>query len=284
MRFFLSLWLIVPFYNSGLLFVKLSIVCQYIRIFRTTKAQKICKVLLFVLTLYGCWSVLGSIFMCIPIKYFWGIGEGKCMNKLIFWFTNAALNITTDIVIFAFPMPLIKTLQVARKQKIALTVLFACGAFVCIISIVRLKSLYAISISTDIPLNSVDCALWSCVEVNTAIVCSSVSTLKPLLAKVFPRILPAPKQSSLEPYNNTFGSHKSKLYGRQKEAIGNQNEIHVNHTFEMTIEDDFASREGSDEVLVDWSADCQSTNEQKLTKDRNLSLIQKQSRSLKINK
>lgn len=50
------------------------------------------------------------------------------MNKTAFWFSNAALNIVTDVFIYAVPIPLIRRLQIAKKQKIALIFLFALGA------------------------------------------------------------------------------------------------------------------------------------------------------------
>ena len=80
------------------------------------------------LTIYGIWTVLGSALMCIPVQYFWGVGEGHCMNRLAFWFSNAALNIFTDILIFAIPVPLIRSLQLPSRQKMALLFVFAFGA------------------------------------------------------------------------------------------------------------------------------------------------------------
>ncbi|PVH91105.1 hypothetical protein DM02DRAFT_546441 [Periconia macrospinosa] len=105
-KFVKALWASVPAYYLALLFVKLSIVCQYMRIFKGVifqRTYKICKILLGVLAVYGCWTVFGSIFQCIPVQFFWGVGEGSCMNRLAFGFANAALNIATDILIFAIP-------------------------------------------------------------------------------------------------------------------------------------------------------------------------------------
>ncbi len=82
-----------------------------------------------VLAVYGCWTFFGSLFMCIPASAFWNQSiKGKCMNRLAFWFSNAALNITTDIMIFAIPMPLLKQLQLPKKQKIGLMFVFGFGA------------------------------------------------------------------------------------------------------------------------------------------------------------
>lgn len=109
-------------------FCKLSIVCQYRRIFTTPCVTKLCAVVIGFLVVYGFWTVLGSALMCVPVQYFWGVGSGHCMNKTAFWFSNAALNIVTDVFIYAVPIPLIRRLQIAKKQKIALIFLFALGA------------------------------------------------------------------------------------------------------------------------------------------------------------
>jgi len=88
--------------------------------------------------------------MCIPVSNFWNTGISvHCMEKTAFWFSNAALNIATDILIFSIPMPLLKQLQLPKKQKIGLMFVFGFGAFVCVTSVIRLKSLYEISVSTD---------------------------------------------------------------------------------------------------------------------------------------
>ncbi|KAJ0314948.1 hypothetical protein COL5a_012153 [Colletotrichum fioriniae] len=110
-----------------LLLCKLSIVFSYLRVFKIPTTQKICKTMLAVLAVYGAWTVFGSIFMCVPVQAFWGDGTGKCMNRLAFWFSNAALNIVSDIVICCIPIPLIKSLQISKKQKIALIMVFAVG-------------------------------------------------------------------------------------------------------------------------------------------------------------
>lgn len=111
----------------ALLFCKLSIIFSYLREFKVAKTQKVCKAMLAILAVYGAWTVFGSVFMCVPVSAFWNDGTEKCMDRLAFWFSNAALNIATDMVIFAIPIPLIRSLQISRKQKIALIMVFAVG-------------------------------------------------------------------------------------------------------------------------------------------------------------
>jgi hypothetical protein len=82
-----------------------------------------------VLIVYGLWATCSSIFMCVPVSNFWNTGiTVHCMNKTAFWFANASLNITTDIMIFSIPMPLLRQLQLPRQQKIGLMFVFGFGA------------------------------------------------------------------------------------------------------------------------------------------------------------
>jgi hypothetical protein len=119
-------------YNLSLTLTKISIVFQYKRIFTTPKVVRFCWIMIGILVVYGFWTVIGSALMCIPVQKFWDIympeNEGYCMNKLQFWFSNAALNIITDCMIFAIPMPLLKQLQLPKKQKIGLMFVFGFGA------------------------------------------------------------------------------------------------------------------------------------------------------------
>ena len=76
-------------------------------------------------TLYGAWSIPGSIFLCVPVQHFWdSTSEGGCMNKQAFWYSNAALNIVTDLVVFLIPFPLIKTLRIHKRERIGLIIVF----------------------------------------------------------------------------------------------------------------------------------------------------------------
>ncbi len=58
----------------------------------------------------------------------------------------------------------------------------------CLTSILRLRSLYLLSISTDLTYDNLDAAIWSCVEVNVGLLCACVPTLKPLISGLIPRL------------------------------------------------------------------------------------------------
>jgi hypothetical protein len=63
--------------------------------------------------------------MCRLIAYLWDKSlTGTCIDKRILYFTNAAFNVITDFVIFSLPLPILLKLQIPKKQKILLIILF----------------------------------------------------------------------------------------------------------------------------------------------------------------
>jgi hypothetical protein len=59
----------------------------------------------------------------------------------------------------------------------------------CIVSILRLQSLYVISKAQDITWENPLAAIWSSVEANTGILCSCLPTLRSCVSRIFPKFL-----------------------------------------------------------------------------------------------
>lgn len=74
----------------------------------------------------------GFIF-CMPVNAFWDVSlgggnrSGHCLPDGLVWFTNAGLQIFTDLVIMIMPMPLIWRLQLPRLKKIGVILIFCVG-------------------------------------------------------------------------------------------------------------------------------------------------------------
>ncbi|PVH68237.1 putative integral membrane protein [Cadophora sp. DSE1049] len=183
------LWVAILFYNIALTSVKISIVLQYLRIFIGRTMRVSCWVTLIIVALYGVEVLITAIFTCFPVSVFWTGGEGKCINKKFLWFFNAASNILTDLIILGLPMPVLSTLKLPVKQKVGVIFVFAIGGFVCLVSVLRLHSLYIVSVSTDITWDNTQAAVWSIIEVTVGIICASMPAMKPVISRLFPRLL-----------------------------------------------------------------------------------------------
>ncbi|KAF2036556.1 hypothetical protein EK21DRAFT_83513 [Setomelanomma holmii] len=208
--------LIVYYLSLGL--TKGSIVLQYLRVFTTKKFQISAWVIMGVVVTYTLWTVFSSIFACRPIRAFWTREKASCINQFAMWFTNAAINIVTDFAIIILPIPVIRSLNLGRRQKIALISIFAVGGFVCVVSILRLQSLVAISNSSDPTYDNPPAATWSSVETNVGIICSCLPLLRPLLTRILPGVFTSQARSATGPRQYaTIGSMRPRKGLRTQE-------------------------------------------------------------------
>ncbi|KAL1970911.1 hypothetical protein VTN77DRAFT_2745 [Rasamsonia byssochlamydoides] len=183
-------WATIPFYNAAVICAKASILLQYFRVFPTKRMRIACWVMLVVLATYGSWAVLSAFLNCIPVSKFWAPETpGYCLNMKALWFSNASMHISTDLAILIIPIPALNTLDLPRRQKLALMGIFAVGGFVCVTSIIRLFSLKVIADSSDPTYDNVGAATWSAIECNTGIICACLPTLRPLVSRILPRLL-----------------------------------------------------------------------------------------------
>ncbi|UPX15287.1 uncharacterized protein EKO05_0005741 [Ascochyta rabiei] len=183
-----AFWASLIAYYLSLGLTKGSILLQYHRVFPTRKFRVACWCVFAVVICYTIWTVFGSIFACVPVQAFWTKERARCIDQFAMWFTNAAINILTDFATVVLPMPVIQRLQLGKRQKSALIAIFAVGGFVCIVSILRLQSLVAISNSKDQSYDNPAAATWSSVEANVGIICSCLPLLRPLMAKYLPGV------------------------------------------------------------------------------------------------
>ncbi|GIZ40965.1 hypothetical protein CKM354_000428500 [Cercospora kikuchii] len=184
-----AFWVSLYVYNISLTLSKVSILIQYLRIFPQRWFRISTWCLMAFIIAYGTYAVLTAIFLCWPIAYFWDrtIEGGKCLNQFAIWFTNAGLNIATDIATTILPLPVLNALELPRRQRRALMLVFGLGGFTCIISILRLQSLYVIANAEDVSWENPLAAIWSAVEMNTAIIASCGPTIR----RLFPALLKA---------------------------------------------------------------------------------------------
>ncbi|KAF2197508.1 hypothetical protein GQ43DRAFT_402891 [Delitschia confertaspora ATCC 74209] len=240
-----AFWGSLIMYYLALGTTKSSILLQYNRVFQTKKFRLTCNLVLLAVIVYSIWTVFGSIFACYPIKAFWTKERATCIDQFAMWFTNAGINILTDLVIIILPMPVIRRLNLAKKQKGALIGIFAVGGFVCIVSILRLQSLISISNSWDPTYDNPPAATWSSVETNVGIICSCLPCLRPLVAKFFPKVFASYQGTSTGPLprSTAYGQRSAAWRSVNLEPIGSntrveteEDGIHVMTTVKVSVE------------------------------------------------
>ncbi|KAL1958781.1 hypothetical protein VTO42DRAFT_3900 [Malbranchea cinnamomea] len=147
---------------------------------------------------------------------------GSCLDLTKIYYIQAAFNILSDIVILLLPMPVLYTLHMRLQKRIALIALFSVGTLAIIASTLRV---YALSLwsdpDADKPYASAHILFWSQIEVNTAIICASVPSLKPLFQGVFGGST-APRGESPRSRSNNDQSPKNTSPPRQKLSYGDE--------------------------------------------------------------
>ncbi|KXT16551.1 hypothetical protein AC579_6313 [Pseudocercospora musae] len=165
-------------------------IAQCIRVFESVR--KFCYVAWFlglVVTGYTITTCFVTLFMCKPISYFWHPDRtGHCLTARPIWFFNTAFSIATDIAVALLPLPVVNTLHLPRRQKRMLMAVFALGGSVCLISLIRLYSLYAVTHNHDDTWEDPQASVYSSIETLVAIIAGCLPTYNAFLAKHFPRL------------------------------------------------------------------------------------------------
>ena len=148
-------------------------------------------------------NLIGTGLQCIPIELAWDItGKSRdgCIDTTAFFYSKpefggmltscltfvkavSSTHIALDIWIILLPIKTLLSLQLPGREKGVLLGVFGLGVFSLVASIVRLYSISLFTLSKDPFFDAVPINQWSIVEVNVAIICASIPTLKPLLSK-----------------------------------------------------------------------------------------------------
>ncbi|KXT03951.1 hypothetical protein AC578_9298 [Pseudocercospora eumusae] len=182
-----ALWTSIIIYNLGLTSTKISILLQYQRIFPQKTFRIANWTMMGIVVCYALWRFFSAIFACVPVQAYWDITivDKTCLPRATVSFASAGLNIATDIAITMLPLPLLKNLELPKRQKRILMAVFGLGGVVCIISILRLYAIYVVWDSKDVSYNNGMAAMWSSLECNVGIICSCLPTLRGLFPRIF---------------------------------------------------------------------------------------------------
>jgi hypothetical protein len=145
-RYQYLLYIVLLFYNPGLIFFKFSLLAFYIRVFPVFRWLRYAAYVLGVLIIiWFLGTQFSFIFTCAPISAAW-MGGGKCISQKDIYIAQSVPTLAFDITILCLPVRIIWAAQLKRNQRIAVTGIFLLGGLVTVISIVRL---YSTLTSTD---------------------------------------------------------------------------------------------------------------------------------------
>ncbi|KAK3392729.1 hypothetical protein B0H63DRAFT_515948 [Podospora didyma] len=185
-------WYGILFYLLSLCFSKISILLLYIHLFSFQWARRGGQVLLAIVIVSNVYMAVTTFTACIPLQSYWDftIPKQYCHPQSIWW-SNTGLHMATDFLIFLLPMPVVWSIMLPRRQKLILSGVFGLGFIVCFISILRLLQLIQVENypNPDFTWSAAELSYLTAVEINGAIVCACVMTLKPFVSRFFPSVL-----------------------------------------------------------------------------------------------
>ncbi|WYZ38235.1 hypothetical protein EsH8_III_000149 [Colletotrichum jinshuiense] len=191
------------FYSISLTLTKVSILLLYVRILTYDLVRRLGKTLLGIVVITHTWIIVSILTTCIPLHAAWDRDPLNppmyCHPINVFW-GNACMHLATDFLIFLLPLFVVSSMRLPRRQKMGLYFVFCLAFLVCGISIIRLVGFFHTNESPaqvmDVTWTAVRVANWTCIEVNAAIVTACLTTLKPLLARLFPSLMASATPSS----------------------------------------------------------------------------------------
>ena len=136
-------------YTLTLVCIKISILLLYTGIFPSKSFGLLAKLVGVFVMLWGIAVLMVAIFSCIPVDAFWNIDKqptAKCINQRNFFIGNSVPNIIADAVILTLPINQVWHLNMSRRSKVGVSIMFALGGFVVIASCVRMAFLLSISV------------------------------------------------------------------------------------------------------------------------------------------
>jgi hypothetical protein len=125
---------------------------------------------------------------------------------------QSTLNVVTDFIIYALPIPTLISLSLPWSQRIGLMILFSIGGVIVVAGSFRAYWVHYVLFKTyDVTWEGFQIWVWTAVETNVGVICGCIPALKPLL---FPAR--ARTQGSRD-RSRPYGSNHSR--GREKMRI-----------------------------------------------------------------
>lgn len=216
-------------------FVKMSILTSYFRIapekslFRklvwATFALVFAAFIVFLIALWvQCMWVLRFNAVCFPVLTFgspissyWTLlaDHRDCIPEGPPLVVQSTLNVVTDFMIYALPIPTLISLSLPWSQRIGLLILFSIGGVIVVAGSFRAYWVHYVLFRTyDVTWEGFQIWVWTAVETNVGVICGCIPALKPLL---FPAR--ARNQGSRDRSRPYGSNHSRGLGGREKIRI-----------------------------------------------------------------
>lgn len=159
-------------YNSAILPVKVAILTEWMRIFSARSRNNFwwtCQIVMWLNILYYIAATIVEARQCSPQAKVWDptIQGGYCLDTRKVEVTSSSINIVSDVVILLAPQRVIWKLQLSKKKKLGVALIFAVGLFGIISAIFRLVATQNYLRSDDATYTVSPVAFWALAEMTS---------------------------------------------------------------------------------------------------------------------
>ncbi|KAJ4004096.1 hypothetical protein NW752_010826 [Fusarium irregulare] len=190
---------------------KLSVLSFYLRISPDKFVRRAVYGTMALVCAYSFTYVMIVIFRCWPISAGWDpLQQDKCFSLRIHVIYLVTCSVVVDAFLMVIPFRIVQPLQIPRRQKVGLAVLFATGGSIIIVTIRRLTITLPMLKTIDYTWHLPPQLILSFIEVNLSIVVVSIPALKPFFKRYIPFLIHSGMRSSPKASKNSSHREKNK--------------------------------------------------------------------------
>ncbi|KAL2388364.1 hypothetical protein RJ035_003343 [Blastomyces gilchristii] len=172
--------------------VKLSILSSYIRISAKDKNlfNRLSWAVLALVVAWGITFFVAVFTVCRPLRRYWeDFTDETCVDESSRILGATVSNIITDLIVLILPMPTFWKLKLPIRERVVLMAMMSLGLIAVAASVVRCWYMYVTTdLTYDVTWHGYTIWVWNAIEVNLAVICASIPTLRPFARKYFPRL------------------------------------------------------------------------------------------------
>ena len=166
-------------YNLATLFIKMSILCFYLR-FSVERSFRFTVYFVMLVTIgYTVPNAILVLYACRPMRAYWdfSVVGAQCVDLNAAFHTGNTLNMLTDFAILLLPIWLLRPMRVPLSKKIGVALILMAGGLyvlmplpslyamlilpsVCAISLMRMITTLVGIFDTDLTFHYVDNLIW----------------------------------------------------------------------------------------------------------------------------
>lgn len=164
-------------------FSKVSVLLMYTTLIPTIKMIRWAKMLGALIVLWCLSDIAAALLICRPLARNWDFTlPGTCGSQPDFYFAMGVVNLITDAVLIALPMPYLYKLAMPKRKKFLAMGLLSIGLGTWAITIYRQTLLPHLDF-TDMTYAGVHATILSGLEPSVAIVLACIPLMRPLFGK-----------------------------------------------------------------------------------------------------